>query len=307
MKQPAGEERLRRLLLIVPQVLQNQGIEVDVLAEKVGLSRKALLQSLKVLLMVGRPPFQPDDFIDLTVENDKVYVDIGLQFSAPPAFTVSEAVALLAAAQMMLSAHTPQLEEAINTLMKALPRDLQQTVPARLRQMSLDDAKPPAFAQVSHAVLGQVELAFDYRTGSQLRARRIQPHTLFAYQGQWYVRGWCLEAKAVRHFRVDKIASPHLTTTAFTLQAEAHSDRPFSKAQSLATVEFDAVLSGWVLERWPNAREVSQGRRQVQIPFDHAPWLVKWVLSFGGAAWVNQPESLRAHIRSAVALLSHCS
>jgi proteasome accessory factor C len=307
MTLPAGEERLRRLLLIVPVVLQNQGIEVDVLAAKVGLSRTALLEALKALLMVGRPPFQPDDFIDVSVENDKVYVDIGLKFSAPPALTEAEAVALLAAAQMMCSAHTPQLQEAVKALMKALPKDLRQAVPARLGQLSIDDARPPCLAKVSEAVLAQVELAFDYRTGAQMQARRIQPQTLFAYQGQWYVRGWCVDAKAVRHFRIDKMANAQLTNATFELQTEARSDWAFSKAQSSATVEFDAKLSAWVLERWPEATDVGQGRRRVQIPVGNVQWLVRWILSFGGAAVVIEPEYLRVHIRDAVAGLSHCS
>ena len=37
--------------------------------------------------MVGRPPFQPDDFIDLHVENDRVWVDLDQRFSKPPRLT----------------------------------------------------------------------------------------------------------------------------------------------------------------------------------------------------------------------------
>ena len=65
-------ERLRRLLFVVPYVARHRGVTVDALAKQLGVSREELLRDLELLTMVGRPPFQPDDFIDLHVENDRV-------------------------------------------------------------------------------------------------------------------------------------------------------------------------------------------------------------------------------------------
>ena len=77
-------ERLRRLLFVVPYVARHRGVTVDALAKELGVSREELLRDLELLTMVGRPPFQPDDFIDLHVENDQVWVDLDQRFSKPP-------------------------------------------------------------------------------------------------------------------------------------------------------------------------------------------------------------------------------
>ena len=67
-------ERLRRLLLLVPYAVREPGITVTELAKRLGMERAELLQDLDLLTLVGRPPFSPDDFIDVYVENERVHV-----------------------------------------------------------------------------------------------------------------------------------------------------------------------------------------------------------------------------------------
>ena len=89
-------ERLRRLLFVVPYAARHRGVTVEALSRQLGISREELLRDLELLTMVGRPPFQPDDFIDLHVENDQVWVDLDQRFSKPPRLTGAEAAALSA-------------------------------------------------------------------------------------------------------------------------------------------------------------------------------------------------------------------
>jgi proteasome accessory factor C len=37
----------------------------------------------------------------------------------------------------------------------------------------------------------------------------------------------------------------------------------------------------------------------VRVPGDSERWLTQWVLSFGGDAWVHEPEWARAAVRAA--------
>jgi proteasome accessory factor C len=106
-------ERLRRLLFLVPYVAKRPGITVDELARASGMGKDELLKELDLLTLVGRPPFQPDDFIDLHVENDRVYVDLDQRFSAPPRLTAAEAAALAAAAELLRPAPGDPLNSAL--------------------------------------------------------------------------------------------------------------------------------------------------------------------------------------------------
>ena len=77
-------ERLRRLLFLVPYLSQHKGVQIDELAKAMGLSRAEVLEDLELLPLVGRPPFTPADYIDLTIENDRVSLTLDQRFSRPP-------------------------------------------------------------------------------------------------------------------------------------------------------------------------------------------------------------------------------
>ena len=84
-------DRLRRVLFLVPYAVRHPGIPVRDLARRCGCTERELLEDLDFLLGVGSPPFAPDDFLDLYVEGDRVYVALHQSFSRPPRFTESEA------------------------------------------------------------------------------------------------------------------------------------------------------------------------------------------------------------------------
>ncbi|MFL5424571.1 MAG: WYL domain-containing protein, partial [Myxococcales bacterium] len=99
-RQADKRERLRRLLLIVPAARRRPGITVAQLARELGLPVEELLADIDLLAMVGRPPFSPDDLIDISVdERGRVAVALDQSFSRTPQLTALEALALAAAAQ----------------------------------------------------------------------------------------------------------------------------------------------------------------------------------------------------------------
>src|SRR5207237_8833261 len=64
-----------------------------------GLEAQELREDIDLLGLVGRPPFSPDDLIDISVdERDRVSVTLDQSFSRPPQLTPLEALALAAAA-----------------------------------------------------------------------------------------------------------------------------------------------------------------------------------------------------------------
>src|SRR5262249_26203583 len=84
-------ERRRRLLLIVAAAGRRPGIELAGLAGELGLEVEELRQDIDLLGLVGRPPFSPDDLIDISVdERDRVTVALDQSFSRPPQLTPLE-------------------------------------------------------------------------------------------------------------------------------------------------------------------------------------------------------------------------
>lgn len=286
-------ERLRRLLFLVPWVSRNQGRPVDEVAQALGISRSALLEALELLTLVGRPPFQPDDFVDIYVEDDKVYVELDQRLSVPPRLTAAEGAALAAAARVLGPASSDALASALEKLERVLPAQAL----ARFKEMGLRvdaaGAAPAGLSSLSQALAERREVRFDYfaQGRGQTERRHVRPAELFTHQGQWYLSGFDVARGAERLFRVDRMGPLEVTQTRFPPPPGPASARVPGLDGSLepVTVEFSPSRAAWVRERFPQARARADGGVEVSVPGDNVRWLTGWVLSFGGDARVLSP------------------
>ena len=296
--------RLRRLLFLVPYVAKNPGQHVDDVAKAIGVTRAALLEELDLLAMVGRPPFQPDDFVDIYVEDDKVYVDLDQRFSAPPRLTAAEGVALAAAAELLRPAAGDALTKALEKLEKVLPSGARERYRAMSKQLDLALEAPQGLAALSQAIVERREVDVDYFTSgrNQTEARRVQPHELFSHRGQWYLQGHCQSRGDVRLFRLDRIRSLQLTDVKFNPPLEAKSQEMpgLTGTAEDVRVRFNAAAAPYVAERFGSeVTWLEGGGLEVRVSGDNERWLTQWVLSFGGDAWVHEPEWARKAVRVA--------
>ena len=296
--------RLRRLLFLVPYVAKNPGQQVDDVAKALGVTREALLEELDLLAMVGRPPFQPDDFVDIYVEDDRVYVDLDQRFSAPPRLTAAEGVALAAAAELLRPASGDALTKALEKLEKVLPDGARERYRQMSKQLDLALEAPKGLAALSQAIVERREVELDYFTSgrNQTEKRRVQPHELFSHRGQWYLQGHCQSRGDVRLFRLDRIRELLLTESKFV---PTEGSRPpqmpglKTKAEEVR-VRFNAAAAPYVAERFgAEVTWLEGGGLEVRVPGDSERWLTQWVLSFGGDAWVHEPDWARNAVRVA--------
>ncbi|MFT3839630.1 MAG: WYL domain-containing protein [Myxococcaceae bacterium] len=294
-------ERLRRLLFLVPYVAEHQGQSVEQVAKALGLTRSQLLEELDLLTLVGRPPFQPDDFIDIYVEDDKVYVDLDQRLSRPPRLTAAEGVALAAAAELLRPAARDALKSALSKLEKVLPEAARDRYRQMARQLDVSVEAPLGLAPLSQAIVEHREVEFDYFAAGtgQTGKRSVQPHELFAHRGQWYLSAWDTNRKDERLFRLDRIAQLTLTERAFKPSGAPKSLRPHEGDQKV-TVRFSAQAAPFLVERFgAAARKEPGGGLTVEVPGDSMRWLTQWVLSFGGDAEVISPPSAREAVARA--------
>jgi proteasome accessory factor C len=297
---PAGKtpvhERLRRLLFLVPYVSKNPGISVDALAKELGVGREALLEELDLLTMVGRPPFQPDDYIDVYVENDQVYVDLDQRLSAPPRLTASEAAALAASAELLRPAASEALNSALAKLEKVIPPQARERYREMHRKIDAGPSAPSELGPLVRAVAERLEVEFDYFShgrGSTER-RSVRPLELFSHRGQWYLSGFCNTRGEERLFRVDRIAGLELTTRVFEPSQSRNAAIPNPVQGGDVRVRFSKVVAPYVMERFgDDARPAPEGAVDVRVSGESERWLAQWVLSFGGEAEVIEPQWAR--------------
>ncbi len=285
-------ERLRRLLFLVPYVAKHPGVTVDALAQAAGVSKDTLLDELELLTLVGHPPFQPDDFIDIYVEDERVYVELDQRLSAPPRLTPNEGVALLAAAELLRPVASDALSLALTKLERALPPGALEKAQALRRQLDVKSDAPPDTQTLHRAITQAREVTFDYLTlgRGDTERRRVQPLELKAVRDQWYLSGFCLTRQDVRLFRVDRLSRLELTDTPFTPRTQAPSASREVEPSAPVKVRFAKAAAPYVRERFGDGvRELLSGDVEVHLSWATESWLVPWVLSFGGDARVVEP------------------
>jgi proteasome accessory factor C len=308
---PAGakadaRERLKRVLFLVPYAVKHRGIPVKDLARKCGISEKELLDDLDFLLGVGCPPFAPDDFLDLYVEGDRVYVALHQSFSRPPRFTESEAAALAAAAQALGGEGR---ERAVKALRDSVPRD---------RRASFDElvgriyaGSPPArdsvLGRLQRAIADRREVRLRYFTASRDAEsdRTVQPWTLAQRFGHWYLYGFDAARGRALPFRVDRIRECALADGRFEPPSEAQlaEARLFSEAKGEPVrIRLGPLAAAWALER-PGLAVIERtqgGGAVVEVRGASEDWATRFALSFGGDAEVVSPAAARRHFAETV-------
>ncbi len=301
-ERPNGYERVRRLLLLVPYVVKHPGITVDALAQVLGVEKESLLEELDLLTMVGRPPFQPDDFIDVYLENDRVFVHLDQRFSAPPRLTAPEAAALASAAAMLKPAAGEALTRALAKLEKVIPPG------AKARFLEIEQklqvaAAPSELGPLSRAVAERREVELEYFSSGrgQSEARTVQPLEVFSDRGHWYLSAYCLSRQDERLFRLDRVQSLKVTERTFAPRAHQRSTLPrAAQPAGDVKVRFSPQVAGYVKEQFgEEARALTDGGVEVQVSGSSTRWLTQWVLSFGGEAVVVSPAWARRAVADA--------
>lgn len=294
-------ERLRRLLLIVPYAARHPGVTVSELARRLGVDRAELLEDLDLLTLVGRPPFSPDDFIDIYVEGESVRVALDQRFSRPPRLTAAEAAALWASAQAMRPAARSALGSAQKKLLAALPSGARKSFGLLSARVGTDEAPMDDLLEpLARAAREMREVEFDYLTGGRGKRERrtVRPYAVYLHRGQWYLTGYCLVRRGERLFRVDRISQLAVTPRAF--EAPRASAAPEAAgAGETAVLRFTKGAAPFVRERFPGAKRLADGGLEVEIQGATTQWLVPYVLAFGGEAQVVAPAPMRRAVLEA--------
>lgn len=141
--------------------------------------------------------------------------------------------------------------------------------------------------------------------GREATHRTIHPYQLVQSGKVWYLIAWCEKARAMRHFRVERILALDQTDESFVPKADA---RRISRAADLipkeaaptptvATVAFSPRIARWIREEHPGGLDEADGRYLVKFPVADPAWLVREVLQYGAEAEILAPEAMRELLR----------
>ena len=147
----SADDRLQRLLALVPWVAARDGPRLADVCARFGCSEDELVDDLQLLFLCGLHPYTPDMLIDVDIADGRVWIRYADYFARPLRLTPAEGLGLLAAGRTLLATPgadpTGPLARGLAKLAGALGVDVDEAV-----EISLGSAPEGVMAVLREAV-----------------------------------------------------------------------------------------------------------------------------------------------------------
>jgi proteasome accessory factor C len=295
--------RLRRILAVLPYAIRHPGVSVDELSRKFSVAKKDLIADLNLLFLCGLPGYGPGDLIDVTMEEDRVYVRMADYFSAPLRLTPAEALGIHAQASALAAlpemGEAESLRSALMKLGRAIGMD-DESADAPAIEMRLQPGPGAHLAAVRSALEKERRLRLEYfsATRGQLTEREVDPWTVIIAGGHSYLVAWDHLTGDERMFRIDRIKAVDVLDEEAEVPADfdpsrymqAFIERP---GQRRVTMEISPQAARWFEDYIPTraSRGLRGGWRAVDIVADSDRWVATLLLRLGGQVRKVEPAT----------------
>lgn len=302
--------RLRRILLLLPYAIKNPGVTIDELSERFGVKKKDLIGDLNLVFVCGLPGYGPGDLIDVSIENDQVFVGMADYFSSPLRITPAEALSLYVGGAAVIA--LPEMDEA-----DALRRALEKLGHALgIEQMGTGaggiavrwEPGPANHLRLTRQALQErrrMRLEYFSANRGELSTRSVDPWGLVAALGHWYLIAFDRLRNDERMFRVDRIKEAEL------LEEPADIPEDFDPSkyrgafaprdeQDIVSFEISAAAARWFEDYYPvrRSQELEDGWRAVELTSGGTRWAATLVLRLGNQVRAVKPEPVLTEART---------
>ncbi len=297
-----------RALLVLEMVQNSPGITADRLAERLGVSERAVRRYVGILRETGVP-------IE-SVRGPYGGYRVGRGLRVPPLmFTTSEALGLVMA---VLEGHHTAADaadpvgSALGKIIRVLPEPLAAPVDA-VRKVSARGPDPEATRPSAETTAVLVQncaagrrLRLGYRIGrGREPVMEVDPWAVVVRHGRWYLLCWSHTADARRVLRVDRVASVEVLDDTFTPPDEV--DAVQLLEEHLAEgwrydveVVIDAPLetvAGWIRRNLGRLEVIDDDHTRLIGSTDEPDWYAEHLAQVRAPFHVVGPPELRDAVR----------
>ena len=280
-------DRLRRLLVMLPWLMEHGEVTVDEMCDRFELTEAELVKDLELAAMCGLPPVV-DEMVDVFIDEGRVYAGVPRLFTRPLRLTAPEGFALLAAARVAMQLPGADVDGALARALQKLAAVLGDDA------VVMETPQPLAAAMVVDAAQRSARLHITYWSpaADQRTERDITPRRVFFDGGYWYVIADDHRSGEERTFRIDRIEQCELTGVIDEpREVEVpRADTWFADDELPAAVLRVPASGGWVAERYPTRSVQQDGDGwRIEVTVASERWLRDLLLRLGAEAHVVEP------------------
>lgn len=290
--------RISRILALIPYVLERESAHVDDVVERFGYTREQLTRDLETVFVCGLPGYGPGDLMEAFIDEEEVVIDAADYFSRAPRFTSIEALGLLAAGMTLVGAGeaSQALESAVAKLSGAILPDADRTLVVDVEDESEN------VGTLREAAAGQRVVRITYRSvgKEEMSTRHIEPWSVFATLGRWYVLGFCRMVEGERTFRVDRIRDLEVREESFVRPDEVTVPGVgYTPSDHDVSCVIDLLpRARWVPEYYPvEVVSETKGRTRIRFSSPDAELPARLLLRLGGEARLVEGAEVAERMR----------
>ncbi|WP_193048332.1 helix-turn-helix transcriptional regulator [Mycolicibacterium baixiangningiae] len=316
----AVSTRLVRLLNMVPYFQANPRITYAEAASDLGVTVKQLQDDLNQLWMCGLPGYGPGDLIDFEFSGDTIEVTFSAGIDHPLRLTSPEATGVLVALRALVDVPGMVDPEAARSAIAKIEQAAGTAGQDIGDAVTAVDEPAPAESEAATAVRTAVRnaraLMIEYYSASHdmLTSRVVDPIRVILVADHTYLEAWCRSAEGVRLFRFDRIVDARVLDEPAVPPPPAVEAGPDTSlfdadpALPSASLLIDRSAS-WMFDYYPLrvVRELPDGACEAAMTYASDDWMARFVLGFGSAVRVLEPQTLADKVResAATALLAY--
>jgi predicted DNA-binding transcriptional regulator YafY len=316
-----GRQLTRQWRILQKLAASPLGATIDEIAGAVDCCRRTLYRDLDALQEAGFPLYNPGTSGKKNcwamLANDRLNLPFPLELPEVMALYLGRDVlkilkdtfiydnldTLFKKIQAMLPA------EAINFL-----KDVENNLYVRQRPYKqYKESLTSLFNAINRAIADNRSMDITYFTMSSGRhsRRRVDPYSLWYFDGSFYVIGFCHLRDDIRVFAVDRVQDFQVTSETFKRPAD-FSIREFMQTSfgvfrgqpTRVRIRFSAQAAGYVKEKkWHESQiltEKRDGSVELEMEVAGIREVKLWILGWGAQAEVLFPDALRKEIKAEI-------
>jgi proteasome accessory factor C len=290
--------RLRRLLAMLPWLLEQGSVPVREVAERFGMDVDDVVRDLGVVGAFGVDERVGLDRLEVDIWDDDgsgepiVHAFRGALLAAPARLTDAHSFAVLAAGRALLAVPGSDPDGALARAMAKLEAALGDDAP-----VAVELERPALLDAVREAVEQRHQLRIEYwaQYRDALTERVVDPLGAFSLRSRWYLLAWDHGSGGQRRFRIDRIRSLAPTGSTFDHEPVEIPTDAFAPPTDAPLVRLLLPADArWVLEAYEpvEVEELDGGRFEVTFHQVGERWLERLLLRLGPQARVVAPREL---------------
>ncbi len=208
--------------------------------------------------------------------------------------------------------------------LKSVFSKIENSLPQKVSVKRLDEQKkftvippfqtetdPDIWDKITSALRESITVTVNYKTpGKKPAKRQIDPYHAVRYEGAWYIAGFCHSRNEVRIFHVSRMLDIRKTGEKFSIPEEfdfskfsgSHFGIHLGRGDIDVKIRFDASVADYVTERkWHPTQKIKKcdnGDIMLELTVNHLLELKRWILSWGEAATVLEPEYFASEMKN---------